>query len=308
MPGLDLTQMKDTGNKERREGEREPIVNRLEQAVYALRRAELELEQKKRELERLNRELAKAQASADASKQAKRDFLAMVGHEIRSPLNGVFAMSELLLETELTEEQKKYAGMIFANANALLSMFDDILDFTRLSQDRLEGEETPFALREGIRDIFTLFRQETLSKGVDLYFVIDERIPDLLYGDIRRLSKVLIHLLANAVKFTDKGKVYMIVASEKPAKSGNIGLSFTIGDTGIGIPADRMLQLFEPFAQFDSSMTRRYGGLGLGLAICRKLVNLLGGELQAKPLEENGTAFTFALTFRSMAPGEAETR
>lgn len=285
MPGLDLAQMKDTGGKER---------------------AELELEQKKRELERLNRELAKAREAAAAGGQAKRDFLTMVGHEIRSPLNGVFVMSELLLETELTEEQKKYAGMIYANANALLSMFDDILDFTRLGQDRLELEETPFALREAIQDIFALFRQETIGKGVDLYFVIDERLPDLLYGDIRRLRKVLIHLLANAVKFTDKGRIYMIVASKKPAESGNIGLSFTIGDTGIGIPADRMLQLFEPFEQFDSSMTRRYGGLGLGLAICRRLVNLLGGELQAKPLEENGTAFTFALTFRSSAPGEAE--
>lgn len=287
MPGLDLAQMKDTGGKER---------------------AELELEQKKRELERLNRELAKAREAAAAGGQAKRDFLTMVGHEIRSPLNGVFVMSELLLETELTEEQKKYAGMIYANANALLSMFDDILDFTRLGQDRLELEETPFALREAIQDIFSLFRQETIGKGVDLYFLIDERLPDLLYGDIRRLRKVLIHLLANAVKFTDKGRIYMVVASNQPVGSGNIGLSFTIGDTGIGIPADRMLQLFEPFAQFDSSMTRKYGGLGLGLAICRKLVNLLGGELQAKPLEENGTAFTFALTFRSMAPGEAETR
>lgn len=287
MPGLDLAQMKDTGGKER---------------------AELELEQKKRELEHLNRELAKAQAAAAASEQAKRDILAMVGHEIRSPLNGIIVMSELLLETELTEEQKKYASLIFANSNTLLSIFNDILDFTRLGQDRLELEETPFALREAIQDIFSLFRQETIGKGVDLYFLIDERLPDLLYGDIRRLRKVLIHLLANAVKFTDKGRIYMVVASNQPVGSGNIGLSFTIGDTGIGIPADRMLQLFEPFAQFDSSMTRRYGGLGLGLAICRKLVNLLGGELQAKPLEENGTAFTFALTFRSMAPGEAETR
>lgn len=308
MPSLDFAQMKeDTGSMGRMEGEREPLINRLEQTACALERAELELDQMKREVERLNRELVKAEAAAAAGSQAKRDFLAMVGHEIRTPLNGVFVMSELMLETELTEEQQKYAGLIFTNTNTLISIVDDILDFTRLGQDRLELEETPFALREAIRDIFALFRQETVGKGLDLYFVIDERIPDLLYGDIRRLRKVLIHLLANAVKFTEIGRIYMIIASI-PAGSGRIGLSFTIGDTGIGIPAGQMLQLFEPFTQFDSSMTRRYGGLGLGLSICRKLVAMLGGELQAKPLEENGTAFTFTLTLRSSVPGDVEPR
>lgn len=308
MPSLDFAQMKeDTGSMGRIEGERGTLLRQLEQTAYALERAEYELDEKRREVERLHRELAKAESAAAAGSQAKRDFLAMVGHEIRTPLNGVFVMSELLLETELTEEQRKYAGLIFTNTKTLISIVEDILDFTRLGQDRLELEETPFALREAIRDIFALFQQETVSKGLDLYFVIDERIPDLLYGDIRRLRKVLIHLLANAVKFTEKGRIYMIIASI-PAGSGKIGVSFTIGDTGIGIPAGQMFQLFEPFEQFDSSLTRRYGGLGLGLSICRKLVSMMGGELQAKPLEENGTAFTFGLTLRSSASGDAEPR
>lgn len=295
--------MKDMGGNERAEGELEPEVTRLEKTTMALQRAERALEQKTRELECVNLELAKAKVAAAAGNQAKKDFLAMVGHELRSPLNGVFVMSELLLETELTEEQKRYAGLIHANANGLLSMFADILDFTQLDQERPEFEETPFALRESIWDIFALFRQETAGKGLDLYYVIDERIPDLLYGDIRRLRKVLVHLLANAVKFTENGRIYMIIDS-KPAESGKIGLSFCIGDTGIGIPPNQTLRLFEPFAQFDSSLTRQYGGLGLGLAICRKMVDKLGGELQAKRLGEKGTAFTFAFTLRSRPAGD----
>lgn len=281
MPGMDFAKMKDTGSSERA------------------------LEQKEREVERLNRELTKAKAAAAAGGQAKRDFLAMVGHEIRSPLNGVFVMCELLLETELTVEQKKYASLIYHNANALLSMFDDILDFTQLGQEGLDQEETPFALRESIRDILALFHQEIKGKGVELYFAVDEQIPDLLHGDIRRLRKVLMHLLANAVKFTDHGRIYLIVGST-PAESGRIKLSFTIRDTGIGIPMDKMFRLFEPFTQFDSTMTRRYGGLGMGLAICRKLVNQLGGELQAEPLEGSGTVFTFSVTLWSSAANMSE--
>ncbi|MBW4840600.1 MAG: hypothetical protein KZY74_14500 [Paenibacillaceae bacterium] len=281
MPGVDFAKMKDMDGSKRA------------------------LEQKGREIELLNRELTKAKAAATAGDQAKRDFLAMIGHEIRSPLNGVFVMCELLLETELTEEQKRYAGLIYHNANALLSMFNDILDFTQLGQEGLNQEETPFALRESIRDILALFHQEIAGKGVELYFAVDEQIPDLLYGDIRRLRKVLMHLLANAVKFTDQGRIYLITGST-PAESGRIKLSFTIRDTGIGIPKDKMFRLFEPFTQFDSAMTRRYGGLGMGLAVCQKLVNQLGGELQTKPLEENGTVFTFSVTLWSRAPGVTE--
>ncbi|MGP0587336.1 sensor histidine kinase [Paenibacillus timonensis] len=239
------------------------------------------------------------------SEQAKQDFLAMVGHEIRSPLNGVFVLSELLLETELTDEQKKYVGLIYHNAHALLSMFDDILDFSQLGQERVGLEITPFALRESMRDILALFQQEIVAKRLELYCAVDEQIPDLLYGDIRRLRKVMIHLLANAVKFTDQGRIGLIVSSNH-AESGMIRLSFTISDTGIGIPADKMSLLFEPFTQLDSTMTRRYGGLGLGLAICQKLVSQLGGELQTKPLVESGTIFTFSVTLWSRAPGEGK--
>ncbi len=296
--------MKDTGSNERAEGEKEDLRDRLEQAAVALRQAELALEHRERALENMNLELVAAKAAAEAARHAKQDFLAMVGHEIRSPLNGVFVMSELLLETELTEEQKRYASLIHHNAIDLLSIFDDILDFIRLDQDRPELEETPFALREALGDILAAFRQETQDKGVNLYFGVDEQIPDLLYGDMRRLRKVLEHLLANAVKFTDRGRIYLSV-DPRPADSGKIGLSFTIGDTGIGIPMDKTYQLFEPFAQINSTMTRNYGGLGLGLAICRKLVNMMGGELLVKPLEEKGTAFTFTVIFRSSALSEA---
>ncbi len=247
--------------------------------------------------------LEKARQEAEAAALAKSLFLANMSHEIRTPLNAVIGMTSLLLETPISEEQKDFAQTIRASGEALLSIINDILDYSKIDLGRLELERQPFDLRRTVEDALDLLAPSAAEKGLNLAYFIEESTPGTLIGDVTRLRQVLVNLISNAVKFTHHGEVVVSIESET-LKSGVHRIHFAIKDTGIGIAKERMPHLFQSFTQVDPATTRKYGGTGLGLAISKRLAELMGGTAWAE--SEPGVGSTFHFTIVAEAGPEAD--
>ncbi len=244
--------------------------------------------------DRVSREklLQKTHRRAVEVARAKSEFLATISHEIRTPLNGVIATTSLLLDTPLSPEQQEYARIIRASGENLLALISDVLDFSKVDAARLELESAPFRLERAFEDAIDILAERAREKGLELLYGIDPAVPVRLVGDLLRVRQVLLNLLTNAIKFTEKGQVLARVRLVSRS-AGRIVLDCVVSDTGIGIDPERIEHLFEPFTQADSSTTRRYGGTGLGLAICRRLARMMAGDVTAESTPGAGSHFRF---------------
>ena len=249
-----------------------------------------------REREQLrSAELEQARKEADAANRAKSDFLAIISHEIRTPMNGIMGIVQIINETSLDDKQRDYIDVIKNSGETMLTLLNDILDYSKIEKGAIDLEEIPFSLRKLIQSVATLMSGRSLDKGLVINVKIAEELPDNLCGDPNRIRQILLNLISNAIKFTERGSVTLTVNATKDMTM------FEVTDTGMGISSEAQKRLFQAYVQADSSISRRFGGTGLGLNICRMLVNAMQGKIGVNSIENEGSTFWFELPLKTSA-------